>query len=90
MIEINWRFCVLFTMVLVTIILQLISMRERKVFTKIQKLIEDNTRTNDKLTETLNTHSETMKEQTRNIQNFEKDIGRDIAKLQGALGGKTS
>lgn len=85
MIEINWRFMTLAIGLVIVIVLQLINMKERKVFTMIQKLIEDNTRTNDKLNDTLKTHKETMKEQSANIRNFERQITTEIGRIQGAI-----
>ena len=86
MVEVNWRFAVLFVMALITIIMQAIAMKERKVFTMIQKLIEDNTRTNEKLTDTLNIHTEATKEQSRSLREFEKELSKDVAELRGAIG----
>lgn len=77
MLEINWRFCVLFIMAGVTIILQIVAMKERKVFVMIQKLIEDNTATNIDLKKSLEDQTKVLEKQTASLISFEKEMAKD-------------
>ena len=86
--NLNWRFCVLAILMVIIIIQQVIARRELKVFDLIKVLISDNTKTNEKLTETLDRHNESMREQSQNIIEFEKTMGKEIAELRGALSNK--
>lgn len=88
MLEINWRFAFLAVQLVIVIILQIIAMKERKVLTMIQDLIRENSRTNEKLTDTLKEHSESTKEQGKQIMSFEREMTKEISRLQGAVGKK--
>ena len=77
MLEINWRFCVLFIMAGITIILQIVAMKERKVFVMIQKLIEDNTATNIDLKKSLEDQTKVLEKQTASLISFEKEMAKD-------------
>lgn len=88
MIELNWRFAALMAGIVIVIIQLIVMRREMYVFDLIKALIKENTLTNNKLNDTLKEHSESTKEQGKQLLGFEREMTKEIAKLQGAVAKK--
>ena len=85
MLQINWRFCVLFAMMAVVIIMQVVAMKERKIFSLIKALIEDNTKTNIDLKKSMENQTKVLERQTNNLISFEKEMARDNSAILTTL-----